>query len=385
MERNFIFLTQGYDARSAENKRRMESNPRDNHGQQPLSKRQNVSGYHHVGPCTVKCNNYKRVGHQTRDCRSTTAVPNTQRAPFGNQQGVICYEYGRPRHVKRECPKLRNQNHRNQLGTRLETRLEVTKLQQRLTPLMEDKQTLIPIALLDVAPSTLDTSYAVELADGRTSETNVVLRGCTLGLLGHPFDIDLMPVELGSFDVIIGMDWLAKYHALIVCDEKVIRIPYRDEVLIIRGDNCDGRSKLNIISCTRTQKYIQKGCQVYLAQVTSKKAEDKSEKRLEDVPIVQVKFPESFQKNLAGRHLFSLPTSKFPIDFKPIPTFEDRRLVRSHLKGQVYSKIDLNLVIINIRVREEDIPKLALGLAMDTTVPSNGRIGLLTPPAVFLD
>nr|GEX51199.1 reverse transcriptase domain-containing protein [Tanacetum cinerariifolium] len=65
-------------------------------------------------------------------------------------------------------------------------------------------------ALLDVAPSTLDTSYAVELADGRISKTNIVLRGCMLGLLGHPFDIDLMPVELGSFDVIISMDWLAK-------------------------------------------------------------------------------------------------------------------------------------------------------------------------------
>nr|GFB46175.1 putative reverse transcriptase domain-containing protein [Tanacetum cinerariifolium] len=84
-------------------------------------------------------------------------------------------------------------------------------------------------ALLDVAPSTLYTSYAVELADGRISKTNVILRGCTLGLLGHPFDIDLMSVELSSFDVIIGMDWLVKYHAVIICDEKVVRIPYRDE------------------------------------------------------------------------------------------------------------------------------------------------------------
>ncbi|GKF03172.1 hypothetical protein Tco_0030095, partial [Tanacetum coccineum] len=95
-----------------------------------------------------------------------------------------------------------------------------------------------------------------------------------------------MLVELGSFDVIISMDWLAKYHALIVYDEKVVRIPYGDEVLIIRGDNYDGKSKLNIIPCTRTQKYIEKGCQVYLAQVTSKKAEDKSEeRRLDYVPI----------------------------------------------------------------------------------------------------
>nr|GFA71834.1 putative reverse transcriptase domain-containing protein [Tanacetum cinerariifolium] len=107
-----------------------------------------------------------------------------------------------------------------------------------------------------------------------------------------------MPVELGSFDIIIVMDWLAKYHALIICDEKVVRIPYGEEVLKIRGDNFDDKSKLNIISCTRTQKYIHKGCQVYLVQVTSKKAEDKSEyKRLEDVPIVQEflkVFPEDF-------------------------------------------------------------------------------------------
>nr|GFB10299.1 putative reverse transcriptase domain-containing protein [Tanacetum cinerariifolium] len=170
-------------------------------------------------------------------------------------------------------------------------------------------------ALLDVAPSTLNTSYAIELTDGRISKTNVVLRGCTLGLLGHPFDIDLILAEFGSFDVIIGMNWLVKYHALIVCDEKVVRIPHGDEVLIIRGNNFEGESKLNIISRTRTQKYIQKGCQVYLAQVTSKKAEDKSEeKRLEDVPIVQG-FPKVFPEDLPG-----LPPTRqveFEIDLVP--------------------------------------------------------------------
>ncbi|GKF50871.1 hypothetical protein Tco_0147338 [Tanacetum coccineum] len=81
----------------------------------------------------------------------------------------------------------------------METRMEVMKLQRRPMPLHG--------ALLDVAPSTLDTSYAIELADEIISETNTVLRGYTLGLLGHSFDIDLMPVELGSFDVIIGDDY----------------------------------------------------------------------------------------------------------------------------------------------------------------------------------
>ncbi|GKF89386.1 reverse transcriptase domain-containing protein [Tanacetum coccineum] len=88
-------------------------------------------------------------------------------------------------------------------------------------------------ALLDVIPSTLDVSYAVELVDGTVAETNTVLRGCTLGLLGHPFNIDRIPVELGSFDVIIGMDWLANHHAVIVYDEKIVWIPYGDEVLIV--------------------------------------------------------------------------------------------------------------------------------------------------------
>nr|GEX72462.1 reverse transcriptase domain-containing protein [Tanacetum cinerariifolium] len=110
-------------------------------------------------------------------------------------------------------------------------------------------------ALLDVASFTLDTSYAIELADGRILETNIILKGCTLGLIGHPFNINLMPIELGSFDVIIGMDWLAKYHALIVCDEKVVRIPYGHGVLIIRGDNCDGRKDLPGLPPARQVKF----------------------------------------------------------------------------------------------------------------------------------
>ncbi|GJZ20751.1 putative reverse transcriptase domain-containing protein [Tanacetum coccineum] len=114
--------------------------------------------------------------------------------------------------------------------------------------------------LLDITLDTLDVSYAVELADKRISETNTILRGCTLELLGHPFNIDLMPVELGSFDVTIGMDWLANHHAVIVCDEKIMRIPYGDEVLIVQGDRSDKgkKSKLSIISCAKTQKYIKR-------------------------------------------------------------------------------------------------------------------------------
>ncbi|GJV82490.1 putative reverse transcriptase domain-containing protein [Tanacetum coccineum] len=162
-----------------------------------------------------------------------------------------------------------------------------------------------------------DHGYDVELADGRIIWVNTLIRGCTLNFLNHPFNIDLMPVEMGSFDVIIGMDWLAKYHVVIVCDEKLVRVPFGDEILIFHGDGNNNRheSRLNIISCTKTQKYLLKGCPIFLAHVTMKKAEDKSkEKRLEDVPIVQ-DFPKVFPEDLPG-----IPPTRqveFQIDLMP--------------------------------------------------------------------
>nr|GEV25563.1 reverse transcriptase domain-containing protein [Tanacetum cinerariifolium] len=106
-------------------------------------------------------------------------------------------------------------------------------------------------------PSTLDHCYDVELADGRIIGLNTILRGCTLNLLNHPFNIDLMPVELGSFDAIIGMDWLAKYQAVIVCAEKIVRIPWGNKILIIHGNgsNRGNATRLSIISCSKTEKH----------------------------------------------------------------------------------------------------------------------------------
>nr|GEX34182.1 putative reverse transcriptase domain-containing protein [Tanacetum cinerariifolium] len=157
-------------------------------------------------------------------------------------------------------------------------------------------------SLIDIIPTTLDHGYDVELADGGIIWVNTLIRGCTLNFLNHPFNIDLMPVEMGSFDVIIGMDWLVKYHAVIVCDEKLVCVPFGDEILIFHGEGSNNghESRLNIISCTKTQRYFLKGCPIFLAHVTTKEAEDKlKEKRLKDVPIVQ-EFPEVFPEDLLG-------------------------------------------------------------------------------------
>ncbi|GKF55735.1 putative reverse transcriptase domain-containing protein, partial [Tanacetum coccineum] len=80
---------------------------------------------------------------------------------------------------------------------------------------------------IDIAQTAtaLNTSYEVELADGKVVSTNTVLRGCILVLLNHVFKIDLLPTRLGSFDVIVGMDWLSYHRAVIDCYEKIVRIP----------------------------------------------------------------------------------------------------------------------------------------------------------------
>ncbi|GJV71825.1 putative reverse transcriptase domain-containing protein [Tanacetum coccineum] len=89
-------------------------------------------------------------------------------------------------------------------------------------------------SMLNIPPITLDTNYDIEMANGNLVGTNTVIQGCTLILLNQHFKIDLMPIKLGSFDVVIGMDWLSKYHARIICDEKVVYIPIDGETLIIR-------------------------------------------------------------------------------------------------------------------------------------------------------
>ncbi|GJY09231.1 putative reverse transcriptase domain-containing protein [Tanacetum coccineum] len=120
--------------------------------------------------------------------------------------------------------------------------------------------------MLPLQLRTVDTFYDIEMVNGNLVSTNTIIQGATLTLFNQPFEIDLMPIKLVSFDVIIGMDWLSKYHARIICDEKVIYILIDGETLIIR------------------------------AQVMKKKSD---EKRLKDIPVVR-EFPEVFLEDLPG-------------------------------------------------------------------------------------
>nr|GEV86517.1 reverse transcriptase domain-containing protein [Tanacetum cinerariifolium] len=253
-----------------------------------------------------------KVGHLARDCKSPAGTANNQRSPTAVHRVVTCFECGVQGNYKKDYPKLKSMNRGNQarnggaqarayavgsVGTNLDTNVVMGTfvLNSRCASILFDTdvdRSFVSTAfcfLIDIVPTTLDHRYGVELADGKINRVNTIIQGCTLNFLNHPFNIDLMPLELGSFDAIIGMDWLSKYHDVIICDEKIVRVPFGNEILIFCGDERNNKHelRLNIISCTKTQKYLLKGCHVFLEHVTTKKAEDKSEeKRLEDVPIV---------------------------------------------------------------------------------------------------
>ncbi|GJU62702.1 putative reverse transcriptase domain-containing protein [Tanacetum coccineum] len=227
----------------------------------------------------------ERHAENKRKSPANTNAGNNQRGN-GIGQRHTCFKCGVRGHFKRDCLKLKNNN--NNRGNQVRNANAPVKvyavghagtnpdfkfvtgtflLNNRYASILFDTcadRSFVSTAFssqIDITPSTLDHYYDVELADGK----------------------------LGSFDAIIGMDWLATYQAIIVCAEKIIRIPWGNETLIFCGDgsNRGNKTRLDIISCTKTQKYLLKECPTFLAHVTTKKAENKSkEKRLEDVPIV---------------------------------------------------------------------------------------------------
>ncbi|GKE52008.1 reverse transcriptase domain-containing protein, partial [Tanacetum coccineum] len=209
-------------------------------GNRPLCKKCTL---HHIGPCTVKCQTCNRVGHLTRNCRNKEPATGNNHQPIS----VICHAYGEKGHYNYQCSKTNNNAHgrayllRDKNAHRDPNVVTGTFLRnQHLARILFDSgadKSFVSISLasmLNIPPITLDTTYDIKMANENLIGTNTIIQGATLILLNQPFEIDLMPIELGSFDIVIGMDWLSKYHARIIYDEKVIHIPIDSETLIIR-------------------------------------------------------------------------------------------------------------------------------------------------------
>ncbi|GJZ31520.1 putative reverse transcriptase domain-containing protein [Tanacetum coccineum] len=272
-----------YAERQSDNKRKVDDSSRNNHGhqQQPF-KRQNVAMvynmrtgeknpyggslpkctkcyFYHNGPCTQKCHKCNKKGNGI------------------NPKENGCFECGALGNFKRDCPKLKNKDggngsaqgwvyvvgnaERKGNASRDKDSNAVTGtflLNNYYASILFDTgadRSFISTAfssLINIAPTPLENSYDVELADRKIVEIDTIIRGCTLKFLNHPFNINLMPA----------------------------------------------------------QEYITKGCQIFLAQISAKKEEYKSKgKQLKDVPIIR-DFPEVFPKDLPG-----LPLAR-PVEFQ---------------------------------------------------------------------
>ncbi|GJV54412.1 putative reverse transcriptase domain-containing protein [Tanacetum coccineum] len=250
-----------------------------------------------------------------RSMKVTNSTTSTQRGQMMNQRDVTCFECGAQGHYQKDCPKVKNQNRGNKARV----------------------------------PDVRGKAYVLGGGDANPGSNTVT--------------------ELGSFDVIIGMDWLAKNHAVIVCDEKIVRIPYGNEILIVQGDKSDKEKKstLSIISCVKAQKYIKKGT---LPEVFP-----------EDLPglppIRQVEFQIDLVPGAApvARAPYRLAPSKMEKLSTQLQELSDKGFIRptyceksyplpriddmfDQLQGSsVYSKIDLRSGYHQLRVRDEDIPK----------------------------
>ncbi|KAF5755900.1 putative nucleotidyltransferase, Ribonuclease H [Helianthus annuus] len=240
----------------------------------------------------------------------------------GNGKRPGCFNFGDVGHYKRNCPELNQARGRVFNIEAREARQDpniVTgtfPVNQRYASILFDTgadYSFVSLEfknMLGLAVSKLGIPYSIELTNGKLVEANEVVRGCVIKLGECEFALDLLPVQLGSFDVVVGMDWLSGNKAAIVCHKKVVRIPTEDgETIVVHGEKRD--TPLRIISCLKARKCLQKGCAAFLAHIVDKKA---AEPKIKDIPVVR-EYPEVFPEDLPG-----LPPQRqvgFRIDLVP--------------------------------------------------------------------
>jgi hypothetical protein len=275
--------------------------------------------FHHLGACRY-CTKCRKYGHDTAYCRQEIEGQRNEGQKNEGQRnerrtagiGSGCYECGANGHIKRNCPKLKrnsaNQAHGRAFvigtGDARQDPNVVTGMflvNKQLARVLFDSGADLSFVskqfrpLLGLESIKLENKYSIELANIKVVEATDVIKRCTLEMEGHSFSIDLLSVTLGSFNIVVGIDWLSKHHAEMICHEKQICVSMpKGEMINVQGET--SRAPLGIVSCMKARRYLQKGYVSFLAHVKDSEAK---EKELEDILVVR-DYPEVFPKDLPG-------------------------------------------------------------------------------------
>ncbi|GJW64069.1 putative reverse transcriptase domain-containing protein [Tanacetum coccineum] len=324
---------------------------------------------------------------------------------------VTCHACGEKGHYANQCRKTTNNNAHGRAYMLSDRNAHqdpnvITSMflqNQHLSRVLFDSgadKSFVSISLasmLNIPLITIDTFYIIKMANGNLVSTNTIIQGATLTLLNQPFEIDLMSIKLGSFDVVIGMDWLSKYHARIICDEKVIHIPINGETLIIREVFPEDLPGLPPVRQVEFQiDLIPRAAPVARAPYRLAPSEMKEpSNQLQELadrgfiqpstspwgaPVLFVKKKDrSFRMCIDYRELNKLAVN----NRYPLPRIND---LLDQLQGSsVYSKIDLRSGYHQMRVRDEDIAKTAFRTIYEHYEFQVMPFGLTNAPAVFMD
>ncbi|GJV02527.1 putative reverse transcriptase domain-containing protein [Tanacetum coccineum] len=300
---------------------------------------------------------------------------------------VTCHACGEKKHYANQCRKTTNNNAQGRAYMLRDRNAHQNPnvvtgmflLNQHLARVLFDSgadKSFVSISLaskINIPPIIIDTFYNIKMADENLVSTNTIIQGANLTLLNQLFKIDLMPIKLGSFDVVIGMDWLSKYHVRIICDEKVVHIPIDGETLIIRGATPVARAPYRLAPSEMQELSNQ------LQELS-----DQGFIRLSTLPwgapvLFVKKKDRSFRMCIDYRELNKLTIK----NRYPLPRIDD---LFDQLQGlSVYSKIDLRSGYHQLRVKDEDIPKTAFRTRYRHYEFQVMPFGLTNAPAVFMD
>nr|XP_043619758.1 uncharacterized protein LOC122591563 [Erigeron canadensis] len=269
-----------------------------------------------VGQWRKACYNCGKPSHMSRDCKARPLKP------------VICFKCFEEGHRKSSCPKLteeerqeerrreaerRNaQTHGNQRGRSFQLTVEQAKnaddvvtgkflvynVPVRILFDLGANRSFVATRMIHVIPmskSSLDSTLQVEVGNGRTEIVKDVYKNCEIKITMELFQANLIPVLMGEFDIILGMDWLSSCNAKIACDEKAIYLKTsKGEDSVVYGDR--NERPISICTVAHAQRYLSHGCHAYLAHIVDV---EKKPLSIEDIPIV-CEFADVFPEDLSG-------------------------------------------------------------------------------------